>query len=168
MKLLPFSLFFFTALLAGCVSPHTQMLDAPGEDRISPKDIVLVHLSPATRARTEGTTEPFGQRVELIQWQTGLVFARVFVGAEGDAEFSITKTECKNQIAGLGFTLRTTYTVDGILRAGGKEYPIHARGSRAAAMNTPSARRQAVELASVEAGKRCKEILEQLRGEAAR
>lgn len=161
MKLaLPLLLF----VTAGCVQTTGSLkLDAPGESRIKPADVILVRLSPETKTRNEPAAAPLtGKKNENIRWDTGEIWAKIFIGgADAPAEFSIIDSDLHFNIGGLGWTMRATYDVNGLLTFNGKEYPINVSGSRAAAIAVPSAERQAVELAVVAAAKQCKAIMAQ-------
>ena len=95
-----------------------------------------------------------------MRYSTDTIWGKVFYGAsDSPAKFEVISSKLDSSMAGGGFAARYTYDVEGKLTFGGKEYPIKAHGTRAAAIQIFSARRQAVELAIVDAAKQSAAIL---------
>lgn len=158
MKFAHAILFALAVIVSGCATQPVHVAEFSGERRISPDDIIAVRLDPASASRIEGVA--IGGRTTRDQLCTGEIWQEVFV-AHDDASpvLRIDTSELRQSLAGAGFTMRHTYTAHATLTAGGKEYSITARGTRAAAMNGPSAMRQAIELAVVDAAAQCRLLL---------
>ncbi len=154
--------------LAGCISsPQNRMaLSDGGEDRIQPSDMINVALMEGIPARKEPSENIFGGSFKRIQFETGHVWQRVFIGqSDAPARLEIVSTKIDEAISGAGFTCRFTYTVDAILHINGKTYPIHAIGSRSAAAMLDSARRQAIELGIVNTAREAAAIITAIKKE---
>lgn len=160
-KLLP--LFAAIALLAGCSTVTIDVTEAGGENRISSADAVPIAIDRGSVAQPFPFLSGARRRLEKgAVWDTSKVWPRVFTGRVGrDPVFRVDFARMVATLDGGGFTNRYTFEVDGTLLHDGRVHIVHASGSRAAAMQTGSAARQAVELAVVNAAKRCREIIEQ-------
>jgi hypothetical protein len=159
MKLLHLGLVLLAALLApGCVGTIHPNQDT-GESRIGRGDVIAVRLDPASASRVENLWGPFGQ--EKITVHTGEVIRKVFLGyLDGQPTFRVTDSKLSESGGGAGFIIRRTYVLHGVLTVDGKESPVTGTGTRAASMNGPSALRQAIELAAVDAAQQCRRIIE--------
>jgi hypothetical protein len=146
-----------TLVFSGCVSLQPISLSGiTTERRIAAEDIVLIKFAGLGAAHVDTL---YGGKVPVA---TGEVWKQAFVGDEkSEWTFTITKSALERSIAGAGFTMRSTYQADGLLRGAGREFEVHAEGSRAAAMDFNGAMRQAVELAVADAAKQCRAIIAQ-------
>jgi len=153
------SLVLVCALLVACGTPAPLKLDAPGEQRLSASDIVDVELSIADRARIDPLIGAFGE--SKLKVETGAIWQRAFRGDERSAaKLVITKAELRQSVGGAGFTMRCTYVVEARIIFDGRDYPVRAETSRAAAMAVPSAMRQAVELGVADIAHQARAILD--------
>lgn len=141
------------ALVAGCGTPApVHLAEIPGEKRIAPTDPVLVAISPELASRIE--------KVGDLPVVTGETWRAVFIGdSSARWRFELTSSKLEQSIAGAGFTMRMTYTAEGILTNGSQRFTVSGQGSRAAGMAVPSAMRQAVELAVVDIARRCRHLI---------
>ena len=155
------STFFLIVAIAlfGCATPPPLKLDFSTEQRLTAADCVKVCISDEDKKRLDELTLVFGHKTrQLIE--TGPVWARAFIGNLGeDPVFRITRAELRDSIAGLGFTARFTYIIDGELSYRNHVYPIHAEGSRAAATFILQAMQQAVELGIAATTKQVKQVM---------
>ena len=149
------------AALSGCVSPHrVDITRMGGENRIGPGDVVNIALAPGIAWRAEPKTDMLGMRHDSMQWETGKIWARVFIGqANAPAIFELISTKIDESGEALGFTVRCTYHIEGRLKFAGQSYPINVSGSRASGMMLYSAMRQSVELGVVDAARQCTAIM---------
>jgi len=130
----------------GCASSGPIDLNTPGEQRLSVADQVDVVLSSEDANRVE----PVIPGKETAS--TGSVWKRAFVGKEGisPASIRIVSSELRQNLAGGGFVMRYTYTVEAVLTIGDRQVHLKGEGTRAASTAMLSAMRQAVELAVVQ------------------
>jgi len=149
-------LFLMALLTAGCAS-GPMILPESREPRLTTDDAVAVALSDQDKLRVDRYVMAFGEYRYGVE--TGPIWAKAFVGAPGDSTFKVVSAELRETIAAGGFALRYTYTVVGELSYDGTTVPITATGTRAAAMATMSAMRQAVELGIVDAAAKAKAAL---------
>jgi hypothetical protein len=145
-------------VLAGCASEPIK-LDAPGEQQIRPKDVVQIAIAASDRERLDPYVNMFNKTTASGTARTGEIWSKVFIGDETKHPvFTIKSGLLRETLAGGGFTIRYTYTVEGELIVGGASHTIHAEGTRAAALETFSARRQAVELGIIDAAEQARRI----------
>lgn len=148
--------------MASCGTPPTRviLLDAGGEDRVAPTALVNISLDEDIPGRMETCNNILGGEIKNLKYATGAVWKRVFFGTPtAPAKLELKSTVLDESVAGGGFTVRYTYTVTAKLVVGDKTYPISANGSKAAATNLESARREAVELAVVSTAKQAMAII---------
>lgn len=143
--------------LAGCQSGPIRVAGFPGEQRIGATDLVLISLAEQDRNRLDPYFTWVGKTRHPID--SGEIWRRVFIGAGTHPLFTIEKAELRQSNEAAGFVGRWTYSIEGKLTVNGVSYPIHAEGSRAAAVNANSAMRQAVELGIVDAARKCAAIV---------
>jgi hypothetical protein len=147
-------------LIAGCATGPAKpiALNAPGEKRISAEDVVDIGLSPDDEARIDPVFMAGSKGQPGAE--TGPIWASVFRSrSDHTARIEVVSAALRHSIDGLGFTARWTYTIEAVLHLGDETHTIHATGTRAAAIQTPSAMRQAVELGVLDVARQASAIV---------
>jgi hypothetical protein len=151
--------FGFLLVLAGCASGPLAIDEIDStEHRISADDAVDVYLSKSDWTRIDPYLRVFGKDRHGIA--TGGIWRLAFHGGASDPPLRIKSAVLTESLAAGGFTTRYTYTVECELTYRGRLYPIRAEGTRAAAMMTLAAMRQAVELGVADAARKARVIIE--------
>jgi hypothetical protein len=147
----------FAAASCSTTSP-LDLAASGGEQRLSHEDaVVTMSISEADRHRVDFLEGMYGRKSPII---TGPIWASMFVGASDMPKLSIQAAVMQQNIEGAGFALRFTYRIDAMLSLNGRNFPIQASASRAAALNNVSAMRQAVELALKETAVKAQAIMD--------
>ncbi len=153
-----------TALvLSGCVSapPGGMPFTTSGESHLPVEDMVNIYFPPEYASRVDQMIGPFGESPSFFKFATGAVWKRAFIGApDAPASLEILSTNYRETFAAVGFAARFTYEARVILHLSGREYPIVATGTEAAAISVLAAQRQCVEQAVDDAARQANRIME--------
>jgi hypothetical protein len=139
------SVLVWLAALYGCSNQPIKLSTASAAQRLLASDAVRVAIDPKEYARTDDLQQM--GRIHPNAIETGPFWQRAFIGnAASVCSFTIDSTQLRGTVEGMGFVGRMTYVIDGTLKCVDQSTPIHAEGSRAAAMNMIGAMRESVEL----------------------
>lgn len=150
------------SLLSGCATVTIDVTESGGENRIAASDVTSIAIDRDSVAKPFPFFSGADERLENgAVWDTAKVWPRVFVG-NSDSIFRVESARMVATMEAATFVNRYTFRVEGTLEHKGRTFPVSASGSRAAAMNVTSAARQAVELAAVDAARKCQAIIAQM------
>ncbi len=151
-------LLLMLAASAYAAGPVPLKLDDLGGKRIlKPSQAVDIALAEADREWVDTWVDRDRRERAIL---TGPTWAKAFKGdPHSAAVFSIKTTSVKEESSGGGFGHRVTYTVEGVVSIGGRDYPIQAHGAESSGRDAMHAFPSAAEKCMVDAARRAAAIV---------
>lgn len=148
--------------LTGCAlgTPKVQEIaNYPGKSLLLSSDAAQVSIDEKEYTRLDDSTSDGGPTLKSI-WSTGALWKRAFIGdPTGNAVFEIISAVVTETSHIPGFSTRVSYIIEGRLIYNGVKFPVHAKGTRAAAIPTRGLFRYIVEAGIKDAANQSRAII---------
>jgi hypothetical protein len=149
-----------TVLVGGCSSQPKEVpvMELHSRQLWTAEDMVDAAISDADRSRIDAHASKYG--LPGMRYSTGPVWSRVFIGEVGKSPLcTIHSAQVDSHFIALGLAARITHTVHGSLNWKGRDYPIHAEGTRTTEGLTGSPESDAIQRGIIDAAHKVKFIV---------